>query len=254
MARRNSFSLVPSSFGADERSSLGDSHVSDAITAINKVQQRAVATMTHYPHTREGTLSMLFHDTDIAKLKLVRGMVETDSEHKTYPLPGGRLGVKPEIVLTINFNGAMVPAIQPTAMRIYPDRIEPLLAFTAAVKAEHDKYEELKGVLRWLNRNATPGAIRYFFPQAMKLVPTSPIWKDLQEVPSRYTTPPDYGVWAQVIRDAANTVAGMMLLPADVEPRKRERLWLTFKTIPVHLDQSDPNKVHYSTDQVIYNL
>lgn len=235
----------------EERSSLGDSHLNEAITNINKVQQQAVALMTHYQPTREKTLSMLFHDTDIEKLRQVRGLIKTDTNIKTYAIGTAE---DDDINLSIDYEGAAVPSIQPEALAIYPDRVGPLLDFTVAVKAEHRKYEELKGVLRWLNRNATPGAIRYFFPQAMKLVPTSPIWRDLQEVPSRYTTPSDYGIWAQVLRDAANTVAGMMLFPSDTHARERKQMWLTFKPIPVHLDQSDPNKTHYKTDQVIYNL
>lgn len=251
MSRRNSYNAVPRSYNPDERASLGDYHVNEAITKINGIQQQAVALMTHYQPTREKTLSMLFHDTDIAKLQQVRGLVRTDTNIKTYEIGKSE---DHDIALSINYEGAFVPSIEPTALAIYPDRVRPLLDFTVAVKAEHRKYEELKGVLRWLNRTATPGAIRYFFPQAMKLVPTSPIWKDLQEVPSRYTTPPDYGTWAQVIRDAANTVAAMMLFPTDTHGRDRKQMWLTFKTVSVHLDQSDPNKVHYKTDQVIYNI
>lgn len=251
MGRRNSFSGVPRSYNPDERASLGDTHVNDAIIAINGIQQRAVATMTHYQPTRENTLGMLFADNDMAKLRMVRGLVRTDTDIKTYEIGKAE---DHHVTLSINYEGATVPSIQPEAMHIYLDRVGPLLDFTAVVKAEHAKYEELKAVLRWLNRSATPGAIRYFFPQAMKLVPTSPIWKDLQEVPTRYTTPPDYGIWAQVIRDAANTVAGMMLLPDEVQARPRKQMWLTFKPIEVHLDQSDPNKMHYKTDQIIYNL
>lgn len=249
MGRRNSFSTVPRHYTSDERSSLGDTHVNDAIIAIIGMQQRAVAAMTHYTHTREGTLSMLFSDDTIDKLKQVRGMVKAANSFKSY-----EIGTKPDVSLSISYEGAMVPAIEEDAVRIQSERVGPLHDFTVAVRDEHVKYEELKGVLRWLNRNCTPGAIRFFFPQAMKLVPHSPIWKDLQEVPSRYTTPADYGVWAPVIRSAANTVAGMMLLPADVQARPRDTMWLTFKETSVHLDQSDPHKVHYKTDRVIYNL
>jgi hypothetical protein len=66
MGRRNSYSNVPTSYGADERSSLGDSHVSTAVTEIAKLQQRAVATMAQYRDSREATLRMLFRDEDIA--------------------------------------------------------------------------------------------------------------------------------------------------------------------------------------------
>lgn len=250
MSRRRTWGNVLAQ-RTDERASLGDQHLNEAITKINKVQQQAVALMTNYQPTREKTLSMLFHDTDIEKLRQVRGLIKTNTNIKNYQIGTAE---DHDITLSIDYEDAPVPAIEPTALAIYPARVGPLLDFTVAVKAEHRKYEELKGVLRWLNRQATPGAIRYYFPQAMKLVPTSPIWKDLQEVPSRYTMPPDYGIWAQVLRDAANTVAGMMLFPSDTHARERKQMWLTFNPIPVHLDQSDPNKAHYNTDTIIYNL
>lgn len=244
---RRSLKHVSRSYNPDERASMGDFHVNDAIEKLNTLQQKTVATMTHYFPTREATLKMLFHDDDIEALKKVRGLVKAAGNTRTYEIGDN-------ISLNIDFAGANVPAIEPEAMRIYPERVGPLRDFTVAVKAEHDKFEELKGVLRWLNRNATPGAVRYFFPQAMKLVPSSPIWRDLQEVPSRYNTPVDYSHWAQVLRDAATTVAATMMLPNDARLRDRKDMWLTFKERGVCLDPTDPNKKHYRTDLINYNI
>lgn len=230
----------------DARASLGDFYVAEAIAAINTLQQRAAATMVHYNLSREATLPMLFHDTDLAKLGQVRGMVKPSSTTQEYDLG--------QCHMTISFDEALVPTIQPECLHIQPQRWTPLLEAMNAIKAVHLQYEEVKGVLKWLNRNATPGAIRFYWPTAMKLVPTSPMWKDLQEVPSRYTVPDGIASWTQALKDAANTVAASAMLPSDVFPRKREKLWLTFKTEGVHLDMTDPNKVHYGTDQIVYNL
>lgn len=245
MGRRNQFTHAGYR-NTDDRASLGDAHVNEAIAGINRLQQKAAAVMVHYNVSREATLPMLFHDTDLAKLGQVRGMVKTDSNHKNYELGQARL--------TIDFTEALVPAIEPECLFIQPARIKPLFDAINTIKAVHLQYEEVKAVLRWLNRNATPGAVRFYFPTAMKLVPTSPIWRDLQEVPSRYTIPPDIATWTQSLKDAANTVAASAMLPSDIEGRKREKLWLTFKGEGVHLDMTDPNKVHYQTDQIVYNL
>lgn len=245
MGRRNQFTSVGYR-NTDERASLGDAHVNEAIADINRLQQKAAAVMVHYNVSREATLPMLFHDTDIAKMQQVRALVKSDSVTKNYPV--GRA------TLSINYEGALLPSFEPSALYTQPDRAAPLFDAINAIEAVHLQYEEVKGVLRWLNRNATPGAVRFYFPTAMKLVPTSPIWKDLQEVPSRYTVPDFISQWTPSLKDAANTVAASAMLPSDIEGRKREKLWLTFKSEGVHLDMTDPNKVHYQTDQIVYNL
>lgn len=242
--RRGGFQNVPAATYS-ERSSLGDAHVDAAITEITKLAQRAVATMTHYELTRESTLPMLFRDDDIAKLQAVRGMVQAHAATMSYML-------QPSVFLFISYEDAQVPTIERDRLYIQPGRVGPLLNFVAAVKAVHDRYEEVKGVLRWLNRNATPGAIRFYWPTAMKLTPKSLIWADLREVPSRYSVPPNISGWLQPLRDAAATMAGAAMLPATAAERPRETMWLSFHSCPVKLDGNAGST--YNTDHMIYNL
>lgn len=246
MGRRNTFSGSVGYRNSDERASLGDAHVNEAIAGIDRLQQKAASVMVHYNLSREATLPMLFRDDDIAKLQQVRGMVQARNIVKQYDLG--------QATLAVDYEEALLPSIQEERLYIQPLRATLLFQAISALRAVHLQYEEVKGVLRWLNRNATPGAIRFYFPSAMKLCPTSPIWKDLQEVPSRYTVPNDMAAWTQALKDAANTVAASAMLPSDIGTRKREKLWLTFKTEGVHLDMTDPNKVHYQTDAITYNL
>lgn len=229
--------------GIDQRQSLGDFYVNAACNELNKYCWRTVAAMTDYTPTRGNTLHMLFDDSDITKLQEVRGLVKPMSLQESYT-------IKPGVDLTINFDGAMVPTVTPDSMRVNLQRIAPLYEHVRAIKAIHDKFEEAKAVLRWLNRNATPGAIRFYYPAAMKLCPQSPALHGLQHVPSRYSIPPNIGDWTQAIKDAAATVAGTAMLPATAVTRPRNLMWLTYATTNVKLSLS----ANYDTDQMVYNL
>lgn len=250
MSRRHN-RHVSRPFGSDIRSSFGDHYLDRAITEINKLQQKAVALMTNYELTREQTLPMIFRDEDIDAMHRVHALVNARNDVHSYPiLNGDRECGGITVTLNIDFTDARLPAVEEPALHLQFDRMAPLLNFTAAVRAVHDRYEEVKGLLRWLNRNATPGAIRFYFPAAMKLVPDSLIWRELQEVPSRYTTPLHITEWLQVIRDAANTYTQTVLLPSGLEARPRGNMWLTFAPHKVSVGEN----VGYHTDQISYNI
>lgn len=226
-----------------ERSSIGDSYVKEACDKLNGACQRTVAMMTHYQHTRETTLPMLFDDSVIDKMTAVRSMVAHDNAVKAYE-------VGPGIHLSINYTDARLPSIVPAMLKINRQRAVSLLEHVAAVKAVHDRFEEVKAVLRYCNRNCTPGAIRYNFPQALALCPTAPALRDMEGVPQRHVNPPTIGSWIQAVKDATATLAQLALMPADVQPRDRKLMWLTFNQQVVHpgIDAK------YYTDIMHYNL
>lgn len=230
--------------GDTVRSSLGDVHVGAAVTAINVLGQRSMALMTEYRHTREATLPMLFSPDTLNKMSQVRDMVRPESYIGTYDIPGT------DTLLSINFNEALCPTIAPNMLDLQEHKVGPLIACIQTMQAIHYQFEEIKGVLRWLNRNATLGAIRYNWPTAMKLCPNSPI-KDMEGVPSRYHNPPNIGDWMQMLKDSATTFAGTLLLPDSAVKRNRTIMWLTFPTKTI---TNDLNSASYVTDAITYNL
>lgn len=242
MGRRNSSNNVPSPRNG-ERSSIGDFHVDQAIIALNKTCHATIATMTEYKATREATLKMLFPDDTLAKLSQVRGMVEPNSKIEEYAIANAEL--------SINFDGAFVPTITPATMRIHPDRAGPLMSYIASVRAIHRQFEEVKQVLRWLNRNATPGAIRYFWPTALQLCPQATAFTDLSHVPARFSQPPGIGARMQMLKDAATCVVGSLLLPDDATANSRRNMWLTFNSETVRVGETSET---YATDKMIYNI
>lgn len=234
---------------SSQRASLGDGPVDSAIGRLKQVQQKAVSTMTSYPGSRRGVIDLLFDPDTIRRANDARNIIKPQTTTIEYDMGC-------DVRLSLDFDGEITPAIQASNLCLQSGFIPLVNKFINEVKAVHLQYEEVKAVVRWLNRNATPGAIRYLFPQAMKLVPDSPIWKDLQQVPSRYSQPDGIAAWTQPIKDAANTFACMALLPEEAKARERVRgMWLTFKSSKVHLDRvNDPHAVHYMTDEIIYNF
>ncbi len=226
---------------ADQRSSIGDQHVDQAINELNKTQACAVSLMTQYTQTRDATVEMLFDPTQLQRAQNAKGLIEPMSSSETYEVDG--------VLLTINFENCYVPTMWDRAMNVQVPKVQPLLTYIDEVKRVHRSYEEVKGVLRWLNRNATPGAIRYYWPAAMKLCPTSLIWKDLQEVPTRYSPPPGIADWLQILKDAASTVTSMLMLPSDLAPKPRDKMYMKVPAEKVVVGTS-----HYTTDVTIYNL
>lgn len=219
---------------------LTDSAVEAAGKALTRTAQATVATMTEYHHSPASTLPMCFSDDVLAKLKQVRDMVHPAAWIEDYQ-------ILPGVQLHINFKNSLVPTIVPERFQLNYSRASDLLHYIKSVEAIHMQFEEVKAVLRWLNRNATPGAIRYYFPTAMKLCPG--VLAD--EVPTRHKTPEGISDWMQPIRDAAATVASSLMLPSTAEPRARGNMWLTFAPKNVHLA---PAGAVYTTDQISYNI
>lgn len=238
--RRHGFSTFA---GPTARSSLGDTHLADAITALSKTCGATVATMLRYEPSIHQTIPMLFRDDAVQRIKAAQGLIDPSSSINAFDIMMG-------VALGLNFTTIM-PTPTEDAFLLQHERARPLLHWITEVQAIHNRFEEVKGVLRWLNANATPGAIRYYFPSAMKLCPRSPAFTDMEAVPTRHHTPPGINEWLQAIRDASTTVASSLLLPNDAQPKQRDKMWLTIHTAPVHLV---PAGAHYTTDTMTYNL
>lgn len=239
MARTRYFGSMRAPESSD-RATIGDSTVSFASEAITRTQKLAVATLTDYPFDRERTLMEMFPADVLAKSRAVKGMVRPFTSIIAYKLNGA--------TLFIDYENSPVVALQPEAMEEFAPRATAMRAYIDAVLAVHLQYEEVKGVLRWLNRNATAGAIRFFWPTALKLCPNATCFASLQQVPSRYTTPEGVNDMMQAIRDSANTVVGSLMLPTKPLP-PHNTMWLTFGERKVTLGDQ-----HYITDSVTYNI
>lgn len=229
----------------EDRSSIGDVHVDNACGEINRAMVLSAAVQTHFSPSVHDTIRMLFDPDTIERARRAYGIIDPSTYDASYPVMEG-------VNLRINYNDKITRGLPPTIMaeqlRLQPGS-ETLLAYIRQVEAIYLAYEEVKGVLRWLNRNATPGAIRYNWPSAMTLTPAAPLWKDLRDVPTRYTNPPRIHDWIQSIKDSSATVASMLLLP-DGAPRAREASWLTFSSRRIAVGSES----EYPTDMIHFNI
>ena len=219
MGRRNRYLPAPSA--------LGDNHVHDAINTIDLLCERTVNVMTEYSVSRDDTIRMLFEPDVLDRAGAAVGVIDPSTNSEDYKISGCLLHIQ-YLRYHGNYAGsAPWPTIRSGAM-ILQDSAAPLLHFIESVRAIYEQFEEIKAVLRWLNLNATPGAIRYYFPTASALCPNSPPLKALLHVPSRYTQPKDINDWMQMIKDAAACYASTQMLPTDSKPKDKTPMSLTF--------------------------
>lgn len=229
--------------GSSDRSSFGDTHVNEAIIRLNAVAAQSAAVQTHYGKTYEETISMLFDPDTIARARAARGIAEPGGAIQNYNLGQGR-------TLSVCYDEERHPLpIRGGMFRAQPN-IGPLLAYLNDLERVYLAFEEVKAVLKWLNRNATPGAVRYYWPSAMKLTKDAPVWEKLQEVPSRYTQPEGITDWLQVLKDSAATVSGMLMLPNDAKAVTRDKLFVQFAARRVEVSST----YGYTTDAISFNI
>ena len=225
-----------------EPASLGDVRVANACATINSMMIRAANLMVPYSPSREAVLPMLFADDTLIKLQAVRGMVDPAYTSCQYPIAA-------DVDLQIKFTDAAVPTITPEFLCVQPERASPLLNAVEEIRAIYLQYEKVKHVLRWMNRNATAGAVRHYWPTVLQLCPNAPALKELTSTPTRFATPRNIGEMLQLIRDTSATMSASVMLPADATYRPYKELKLRFRTRTVS------DGVHaFATDEMNISL
>lgn len=230
-----------------QKSALGLSHLETAKNTIARRMQRAVAALTDYGVSVEKTIAMLFKDDDIAKARAAKGIVKPDYICKQY-------AVAHECVLTIDYSKAITLPIDPERLYIQPDRAGPLFRFIEEVRAIYCQYEECYACLKWLDLNASAGAIRYYWPPAMQLCSDSPALLGMHEVPTRYLEPPRISDHLQQLRDTSATMAASVLIPETVKPRLRNSMWLTFNSQTVQHPEDVSGLAKFVTQTQTFNI
>lgn len=205
------------------RSSIGDVHVNEACAKLDRTTLIETALMITEVFTTVQIVPMVFKDDSIARLTAAQGLVRPDGDIGHYSIPAGRS-------LHIDFSDFAMPTPTQLAFVPYKERCERLDHAIDTVTQIREKYAAVKWLLRWFNTNATPAAVRALWPSVLSLCPNSPLCKEYAEMPTRYTAPDKIGALLAVLRDTAQTVAGMQLIPGDARARNRGHVWLTFNS------------------------
>lgn len=217
------------------RSSIGDRDVDTACAALNKACLAEAAIFTQHL-TSDDVTPMVLKDDVVAKLKAVHGLLASEDRDHYYDLQPWANGT-----LTIYSDDR--PSAAGCAFEWHGDRAGPLLSVVQEINSLHIKWGAVKHLLRWFNRNATPGAVRANWPSVLVLCPDSAMLKELQHAPTRYTNPQDLSALLPLIRATATTVAAMKMLPADAVPRVKHSVSLglpartvTYEGVDIDLD------------------
>lgn len=215
---------IPVNRHADgERSSIGDDDVQHAVDAIHGVMHAEIAMNVERGFTAMNALHMFFPDDLADRLRAVRHCVTPQSDIGDYPI-GGQ-GIKAHV----DWSNSGIPTPSVAAMQPHRDRMELFHIAIQTVRDARIKYGKVVHLIRWFNRNATPSAVRNYWPSALALVPGSKFAVDNAEPPSRYSVPNGIGGLLSLLRETAGTVAGMQLIPSDMRRRARREVWLTFE-------------------------
>lgn len=212
--------VIKNRFVDGERQSVGDHYVDAACTALNVACAKEAAMFVE-GLTVHDVVPMLFRDEDVAKLKAVHGLLWEERPIGYYDLAPYCQGV-----IGIETKDTM-PAFAKSALYWHTDRADRLARAVRGLSELHIKWGAVKHLLRWFNRNATPGAVRANWPSVMQLCPDAPALKALPHSPTRYTNPQELSALLPLIRDTSSTVATMAMIPGGAQPRTCGTVWIT---------------------------
>lgn len=219
MGRRYTGRTVSTNPG--ERNSIGDYYVDEACKAIDKVAKAEAAMLIEHIPVSTQLIDSLFKPDHLVKLRQAYGLVEPSHWLTSYDL-------KPHVAgtLAIQFNNT--GTLPPNGNLVSPnDAAKPFFATCQEIRDIHIKWGAVKHMLRWFNRNATPAAIRAYWPAVMNLCKDAPNVKAMGEkTPERYDMPPGLNNMLALVRETAGTVATMQLID-DRKGRENNGLFLT---------------------------
>ena len=196
------------------RASIGDGYVEEACGKLNLTAQRECN--MYLEHFEAANILNWFFDEELLRqLRLIHGLIPIDEHMEGYAL-------HENVRLFINYKHLNVPTILPVSFTPDFERCRPIMAAAQLAQEIHRKYARVRHVLRSFNRNATPGAVRAYWPAVLALCPKAPVLQDMMDkAPTRYDTPRDIGRMLPLVRETACTVAGMEMIPADATGRDR---------------------------------
>lgn len=225
-----------------EPASIGDTHVQMAINWINRAF-KSHAAMLQCPLNRDEMVRALYPPDVLCDAVRLKDWVTPKHAFELYH-------IFPHATLMITFDDSVWPTMREEAVDVQP-------AFTAVqhwfaqVQVLYAKYERVKHLLRKLNREATPGSVRYLWPAVMTLCPSSPV--STVDLPSRYTIPDFAGKYLEAIRETSATVAATTMMPTTALPNVDKGLCLTFGATDVSIDSLHVGPA-FTSDTVAFNI
>ena len=183
-------------------------------TALHKVktlEKAMVSTMVPLDFDLQAICNWCFPADALAKLREALPLVDSATHRHTYPL-------KIEGILTrlsLELDGIGYPAPNETLFKLPPGNLlyDAIIHIQKIVK----QFNEVRMVINWMDKNASVGALRYYFPAILSLIPAdkTPLFEVNGNV---HKTPQGIADYIPLIRDRVSPlIVSALFLPAHAD-------------------------------------
>jgi hypothetical protein len=186
-----------------------------AIAALGVFAQKLVMIEVRWPHSMAETIEMCFPAPALEASQNAQRYIVPARFYRTYLVPDPRTPVGddwryPPCAVRLKFGETPYQPIKEEWF-LPPEELYNTIKKVVAI---HERIGRVIALLRWLDKVASPAAIRYYLPSVNALAPGC---INLEGEISRYVDPPGISWKLGAIREALATIACCLLLPANVD-------------------------------------
>ena len=180
-------------------------------TALHKVktlEKAMVSTMVPLNFDLQAICNWCFPADALAKLREALPLVYCATHIHTYPIKIEGVSTR----LSLELDGIGYPAPNETLFKLPPGNLlyDAIIHMQKIVK----QFNEVRMVINWMDKNASVGALRYYFPAILSLIPAdnTPLFEVNGNV---HKTPQGIADYVPLIRDRVSPlIVSALLLPA----------------------------------------
>ena len=180
-------------------------------TALHKVktlEKAMVSTMVPLNFDLQAICNWCFPADALAKLREALPLVDSATHRHIYPIKIEGVSTR----LSLELDGIGYPALNETLFKLPPGNLlyDAIIHMQKIVK----QFNEVRIVIDWMDKNASVGALRYYFPAILSLIPAdnTPLFEVNGNV---HKTPQGIADYVPLIRDRVSPlIVSALLLPA----------------------------------------
>ena len=194
-----------------------------AIPALTKLRETVIQQMVIPAFTIDDFIDFAFHAGDIELMRRVFPLVKNVD-----PIFCGEFSFKADMPIQVWMNSAELKMLPLRSDRMFCNFDHPAAPaihdYVNALWVQIEAFRKVINVIRWLDRYATPPAVRYYWPSILPLLPTD--HKAALCSGQRFTDPPGISALLPRIRETAGTLASAFL--CNQTPRLESSTLLKF--------------------------
>ena len=193
---------------------------------IDALERAQIEVMVPRPFELANVLAMCF-DRDVLDKATAFFPYQTKHYHNVSYV-GASLTNGQIVNLGIDWEETGMCAIAPTAFNAQNDSA--LCAWVDGAKAIVKKWEQVRRVFKFLNQNATVGAMRHYWPSVLALIPNDGTQTPIHQTDGvRFKDVPNIGLWLGAIRESAATVTSALMIPESAYKHRGTTMNVAFK-------------------------